>query len=148
MKRFLIKCYNNSNWLSDTNFIILTLDEKQIKDIENIQDRLRKCFPTEFAEVHLYNMDFEVYSWDMTKSYYSEEILNWINTPNDSQEEVILLEDNNFDYSSILDSESENDIVLDTYMLKVRKNTIQCICYPKYDGSVEIFSEEININEL
>lgn len=142
-----IKCYNNSDWLSDTDFIILTLNEEQIKDIENIQDRLRKCFPTEFAEVHLYGIDFEVYSANVDEKYLNGQIIDWLDIPKDRPEYIILRNDN-FQYDIIPTSEDENDIILNTYMLKVCKNTIQCMCYAKYDGSIEICSEEININEL
>jgi hypothetical protein len=146
MKKILIKCYNNSDWLSDTDFIILNISNETIKEIKNIQDRLNKCFPIEHAEVHLYNQDFEVYSYD---SILSNKIIDFMEPDNDMKlSEYLILENNDIDYNSLIKSETINDVRLSTYMLKVYKNIIRCICYPKYDGSIEIYSDEININEL
>jgi hypothetical protein len=144
MKRILIKAYNNSEYITDTDFVILNLSDENRQQIKDIQNRLKKHFPDVFAEVHLYNQDFEVYSDDMTVDSYSKEILNWINSK--QEEYTILTKD--FNYDDIPNSETINDIRLDTYILKVYSNTIRCVCYPKYDGNVEVFSEEININEL
>lgn len=147
MKKIAIQCYNNTDWLTDTDFIILTLTDKDIEEIKNIQQVLKENFPDYNAEVTLYNKNFNVYSVSMIKSWYSQELNNWFETPEDSKDDHIILTED-FDYDSLPDSETENDIRLDTTILTVNKNTIQCKCYGKYDSSIEVYSEDININEL
>lgn len=144
MKRYLVKCNNNTDWLSDTDFMILTLHDDEIENIENIQNRLNKCFPENSAEVHIHFIDFEVYSSNTDEKYLPTEIINFIN----SEDEYKDISNLKWDFSTIPISEDENNARLDTYMLKIYKNTIQCVCYGKHDGSIEVFSSEININEL
>ncbi len=147
MKKIAIQAYNNTDWLCDTDFIILTLTNKEIEEIKNIQKVLNENFPDYNAQVTLYNRNFNVYSDSMTRSYYSQELNNWFETPEDKKDDYIILTED-FDYDSLPDSETENDIRLDTTILLVNKNTILCKCYGKYDGSIEVYSDEININEL
>lgn len=144
--KIAIKAYNDTDWLTDTDFIILNLTGDNIKEINNIQSKLKKHLNDYSCQVQLYNIDFKVYSENTLRSFWSNELREWIETPSDSRNECILLKEV-WNYDDIPTSESENDVRLDTYMLIINKNKIWCKCYIKY-GSGEIYSQEIAINEL
>lgn len=147
MKKIAIKAYNNSDWLSNTDFILLNLSDNLLTQITNIQNILKNHFDLIRAEVHLYNQDFDVYSQELDVKFMSPRLLDWVNCHSSTRTDYCFLE-KDFDFSEIPTSESFNDVRLDTYILKIFKNTIQCKCYLKHDGNVEIWSDEININEL
>lgn len=145
MKRIAIQSYNNTEWLTDTDFIILTLQDYEIEALKVKQDRLKKYFPDEHVEIHLYNINYEVYSADADPSYLNNQIIDWLNTEN--RPEYIILKEDNLQYELIPTSEDENDIRLDTYMIVINKAGIFCRLYTKYGGD-EIYTNEINLNEL
>ena len=144
--KLAIRSYNNSDYISDTDFIILNLTDDNIKEINKIQSLLKEHLADYYSQVTFYSVDFEVYSEDTLKSYWSNELREWIETPSDSRDEYIILTED-WDYESIPNSYDENDIRLDLYSIKVNKNHIWCKCYTKYDN-VEIYTQEINIKEL
>lgn len=147
MKRIAIQAYNNTDWLNDTDFIILHLTEGEIESLKIKQNQLKEHFPNDNVEIKLYNKNYEVYSENTNPNYFSDEIVNWLNLNPNKRPEYIILKDNNLDYNIIPTSEAENDARLDTYMLLVNKVGIYCKCYTKY-GSDEIYTNEININDL
>ena len=146
MKRIAIKAYNNDEYLTDTDFIILNLSENKIDEIKHLQSKLQKHFFTYSAQVKLYNIDFKVHTYN---AELNKEIVEWMEPNNVLKEtEYIFLKDSQFDYESLATSEDENDVRLDTYILIVTKDTIWCKCYAKYNGNIEVYSSEVNINEL
>lgn len=44
MKRIAIQAYNNTDWLTDTDFIILDLTKDEIKEIKDINKSLNTIF--------------------------------------------------------------------------------------------------------
>ncbi len=145
--KIAITAYNNTDWLTDTDFIILNLTEDEIKEIKDLNKSLNTIFPNNYAEVHLYNKNYEVYSANVDPAYLSNEIIDWLHIDSEKRPEYIVLDDQHLHYESIPTSEDENDVRLDTHMLIITKEGFYCKCYTKY-GSEEIYTQEININSI
>lgn len=143
--KIAIKAYNNTDWLTDTDYIILNLSEDTIKDIKDIQAKLAKHFAQYNVDVTLFNSDFTVHSSYSEESILPEQLTKWLDIPDNSPDYIILSED--FDYNNIPSSESINDVRLNSYMLIIGSHSFYCKCYGKYDGTIEVYSESIDIIE-
>lgn len=134
--KYLIKATNNSDWLGDTDYVLLELSDKDIFTIHDIQGIFKKHLPDTTCVAKLYNMSFTVHSEDdIIDNPILEELIESKADP------MIIPED--FDISTIPTSEGINDIPLDCFIVSVEKGTIQCICYGKYDSSIQVFSDDI-----
>ena len=138
--KIAIKCYNNQDWLGDTDFMILNIDKEFIKELKKLSDKLTTSFKDYDTEIKFYNKDFQVYS--NTTENLSIELEEFI----DSNDEFKILNDNGFSYEDLKTSEFYNDVKLDTYMLVLGKNYFFLKCYGKHDGSIEVYSNDINLN--
>lgn len=144
--KIAIKAYNNTDWLTDTDYVILDLPEDIIEKIQDIQANLVKHFAEYTVDVTLYHANFTVHSSYSEESILPEQLTKWLDIPDNSPDYIILSED--FDYNNIPDSQSLNEVSLSLYMLVIDSNSIYCKCYGKYDGSIEVFSKSINIDDL
>ena len=134
--KYLIKAFDNTDWMTDADWVLLELSDEDIKTIHDIQDIFKKHLPDTTCVAKLYNMSFTVHSEDdIIDNPILEELIKSKADP------MIIPED--FDISTIPTSEGINDIPLDCFIVSVGKGTIQCICYGKYDGTIEVFSEDI-----
>lgn len=147
MKKIAIQAYNNTDWLCDTDFIILTLTNEQLEDLKLKQSQLKELFPNDHVEIHSFNYNYDVYSANVDRSYLNDEIMDWLDLEPNKRPEYIILKDDSLNYDIIPTSEEENDIRLDTYMIVLNKIGIFCKLYTKYSGD-EIYTNEININKL
>lgn len=144
--KIAIKAYNNTDWLTDTDYVILDLPEDIIEKIQDIQANLVKHFAEYTVDVTLHHANFTVHSSYSEESILPEQLTKWLDIPDNSPDYIILSED--FDYNNIPDSQSINEVRLNLYMLVIDSNSIYCKCYGKHDGSIEVFSKSINIDEL
>ncbi len=136
--KFLIEAFNNTDWMGDTNYVLLELSDKDIKTIHEIQDVFNKYLPDTTCVGKLYNMSFTVHSEDTIREFPQlDELI-------ESQVDPMIIPEG-FDIKDIPDSESINDIRLEGYIVSIRKGSIQCICYGKYDGSIEVFTDDIEV---
>lgn len=133
--KFLIQAFNNTDCLTDTDWVLLELSDKHVETIHNIQGIFNKYLPDTTCVGKLYNMNFTVHSDDTIREFPQlEELIN-------SEADLMIIPEG-FDIVNIPTSES---IRLDGYIVSIEKETIQCICYGKYDGSIEVFSDDIKV---
>ena len=135
--RILARASNNSDWLSDTDFVILGLSNEELERIKNAQSKLKEHFPDENCRVHMYNIKAEVYSIDTLE--YIEELKSFVK---DFESDFIVLPTGFI--TDIPNSETLNDIRLETFLV-VMKDCIRVMGFPSYDNSVEIYSADIVI---
>ncbi len=131
--KIIIRADNDSEWLDNTNFIILSLSDEDISKIKDIQQKMIDTFPYLHCIVNLYDIDFKVYDEETIIG-----IPELCKIAEDYKLDTTTIPDD-FDTESIPDYEKINGERLDGF-IEVSKDHIQCLANPKHDGSVEVFS--------
>jgi hypothetical protein len=138
--RFLIKAYNNTDWMSDTDWILLQLSDKDIEDIYSIQKVFKEHLSEISCSASLFNKNFIVISNDTLSEY--PELYNFTYEYNNP---IIIPDSIEINLKEIPQSDTINEIRLTGYVIKIYKNVIICTCYGKYDNNIEVFSDELMV---